>query len=39
MKDRVNKETMVRAFATVGPYPAELMDLEKIHGLEWQKGS
>lgn len=34
MKDRVNKETGVRAFATVGPYPAELMNLEKIHGLE-----
>ena len=34
MKDRVNKETGVRAFATVGPYPAELMDLEKIHGLK-----
>ena len=38
MKDRVNRETKVRAFATVGPYPAELMDLEKIHGLEMAKG-
>lgn len=37
MKDRVRKETSVRAFATVGPYPAELMDLEKIHGLEKAK--
>lgn len=34
MKDRVNKTTGVRAFATVGPYPAELLGLEKLHGLE-----
>lgn len=33
IKDRVNKETGVRAFATVGPYPVELLELEKIHGL------
>jgi len=37
LKDRVNKETGVRAFATVGPYPAELMNLENIHGLEKAK--
>lgn len=37
LKDRVNKETGVRAFATVGPYPAELMNLEKINGLEKAK--
>jgi TatD-related deoxyribonuclease len=36
-KDRVNKETGVRAYATVGPYPAELLDLEKVHGLEKAK--
>lgn len=34
LKERVNKETSVRAYATVGPYPAELLDLEKVHGLE-----
>jgi len=34
MKDRVNRETRVRAYATVGPYPAELLELEKRHGLE-----
>jgi len=33
LKDRVNNETRVRAYATVGPYPAELLDLEKMHGL------
>jgi len=33
-KDKVNRETGVRAYATVGPYPAELLDLEKVHGLE-----
>lgn len=33
-KDRVRKETKVKAYATVGPYPAELIDLEKIHGLD-----
>lgn len=37
MKDRVNKETGLRAYATVGPYPAELLELEKIHGLEKAK--
>jgi TatD-related deoxyribonuclease len=37
LKDRVNKETGVKAFATVGPYPAELLDLDKIHGLEQAK--
>jgi len=31
--DRVNAETEVKAFATVGPYPVELLELEKIHGL------
>ncbi|MBN1677431.1 MAG: TatD family hydrolase [Candidatus Thermoplasmatota archaeon] len=33
-KDRVNNETRVKAYATVGPYPAELLDLAKLHGLE-----
>jgi TatD-related deoxyribonuclease len=33
VKERVNKETGVKAYATVGPYPVELMVLEKIHGL------
>ncbi len=37
LKDRVNAETKVKAFATVGPYPAELLDLEKVHGLEKAK--
>lgn len=37
LKDRVNKETRVKAYATVGPYPAELLDLEKLHGLEKAK--
>jgi len=37
LKDRVNKETGVRAYATVGPYPAELLELEKAHGLEKAK--
>ena len=36
-KDRVNKETGVKAFATVGPYPGDLIDLEAIHGLEKAK--
>lgn len=31
-KDRVNRETGVRAYATVGPYPADLLELEKMHG-------
>lgn len=37
VKDRVNKETSVKAYATVGPYPVELLGLEKIHGLEEAK--
>lgn len=37
LKDKVNDETGVRAHATVGPYPAELIDLEKIHGLQEAK--
>lgn len=37
LKDRVKKETGVRAYATVGPYPAELLDLEKVHGLAGAK--
>lgn len=37
LKDRANKETGVRAFATVGPYPVELLELEKLHGLERAK--
>lgn len=35
--DRVNAETSVRAYATVGPYPVELLGLEKRHGLEKAK--
>ena len=31
--DRVNAETQVKAFATVGPYPVELLQLAEIHGL------
>jgi TatD-related deoxyribonuclease len=34
VKDRVNKETSVKAYATIGPYPVELLELEKLHGLE-----
>jgi len=37
LKERVNSETNVRAHATVGPYPAELIRLEKIHGLQRAK--
>lgn len=37
LKERVNEETGVRAYATVGPYPGELVNLEKIHGLEVAK--
>ncbi|MGQ9588425.1 MAG: TatD family hydrolase [Thermoplasmata archaeon] len=37
IKDRVNRETGVRAYATVGPYPVELLELEKLHGLERAK--
>lgn len=32
LKDRVNSETGVKAFATVGPYPAEILDLERTVG-------
>ncbi len=35
--DSVNEQTGVRAHATVGPYPAELLELEKIHGLDKAK--
>ena len=34
MKDRVCRETAVKAYATVGPYPVDLTHLEKSHGLE-----
>lgn len=34
MVDRVNSETSVKAYATVGPYPVELLRLEKKLGLE-----
>ena len=34
---RVGSETGVRAFATVGPYPVELLHLEKRFGLERAK--
>ncbi len=34
LKDRVNKETSVKAYATVGPYPEELLEIAKLHGLE-----
>lgn len=37
LKDRVNGETGVRAFATVGPYPVELLRLEKELGLDQAK--
>jgi TatD-related deoxyribonuclease len=37
LKDRVNEETGVKAYATVGPYPGELPKLEKIHGLDTAK--
>jgi TatD-related deoxyribonuclease len=37
LKERVNSETGVRAFATVGPYPVELLHLEKRFGLERAK--
>lgn len=32
VKDRVNAETKVKAYATVGPYPVELLALAKVHG-------
>ena len=31
--ERVNAETEVKAFATVGPYPVELLELAATHGL------
>ena len=34
MVDRINSETSVKAYATVGPYPVELLRLEKRFGLE-----
>ncbi|UCE45643.1 MAG: TatD family hydrolase [Methanobacteriota archaeon] len=34
MVDRVNSETSVKAYASVGPYPVELLRLEKKLGLE-----
>ncbi len=34
LAQRVNDETSVKAFATVGPYPGELVNLEKLYGLE-----
>lgn len=34
LKDRVNAETGVKAYATVGPYPVELLRLEEAQGLE-----
>lgn len=37
IKDRVNQETGVRAHATVGPYPVELIGLMKRLGLEAAK--
>lgn len=37
MKDRVNKITGVKAYATVGPYPAEILELEKLYDLERAK--
>jgi TatD-related deoxyribonuclease len=37
LKDRVNRITGVKAYATVGPYPAEILELEKLHGLERAK--
>jgi len=37
LRDRVNRETGVRAYATVGPYPADLLELEKVHGLQGAK--
>lgn len=36
--EKVNSETQVKAFATVGPYPVELLDLAKVHGLAKAKG-
>lgn len=38
MVERINSETGVKAYATVGPYPVELLRLEKRLGLEKAKG-
>ncbi|UCE81326.1 MAG: TatD family hydrolase [Methanobacteriota archaeon] len=35
--ERINSETSVKAYATVGPYPVELLHLEKRLGLEKAK--
>ncbi len=37
LKDMVNVRTDVRAYATVGPYPVELIWLMKAHGLDLAK--
>jgi TatD-related deoxyribonuclease len=37
MVGRINSETGVRAYATVGPYPVELLGFEKRFGLEKAK--
>ena len=34
LKDRVNSQTDVKTYATVGPYPGELLEMEKVMGLE-----
>ncbi|UCE90898.1 MAG: TatD family hydrolase [Methanobacteriota archaeon] len=37
LAELVNAETSVKAYATVGPYPVELLGLEKRHGLDKAK--
>ncbi|MBE0518431.1 MAG: TatD family hydrolase [Thermoplasmata archaeon] len=37
IKDRVNKETSLHAYATVGPYPVELLSFQRRYGLETAK--
>jgi TatD-related deoxyribonuclease len=37
MADRCNRETPVKVFCTVGPYPVLLLELAKQHGLEQAK--
>lgn len=37
LKDRVNRETGLKTYATVGPYPVELLHLERRFGLELAK--
>src|SRR4030065_2550143 len=37
MKDRVNKETHEKAYATVGPYPGQLMAPETLFALDRTK--